>query len=94
MAQQLIINVEDNSIVTSLLNVLKSIKGVSVLQRSPSKGTQSKLFVGRDKKELTFPHIPVGRTISPIVENMVIGTLPQDFDWDKEEEKMWEEMAR
>lgn len=42
-------------------------------------------------QKLSFPHIPANRPISKEVLNMVIGTLPRDFDIEKETDLMWEE---
>lgn len=41
-----------------------------------------------------FPTISKNRKISRKVMNMAIGPLPEGMDWDKETEKMWEELAR
>ena len=48
----------------------------------------------RRSKELVFPHRPVGKEISPEVKAMSIGKLPEDFDFECETEKMWEEWAK
>lgn len=44
--------------------------------------------------KLKFPHVPKGRTISPRTMSMVIGAMPDDFDYDKATDEMWEELAR
>lgn len=44
--------------------------------------------------KLKFPHIPKNRKILPETLEMVIGKLPNDFDFEKETEKMWEELAQ
>lgn len=46
------------------------------------------------KKELEFPHIPKNMKISPEVRELVIGKLPEDFDFEQETDKMWEEWAK
>ncbi len=46
------------------------------------------------KKELVFPHIPKNMKISPEVRELVIGKLPEDFDFEQETDKMWEEWAK
>lgn len=43
---------------------------------------------------LKFPKIPKGRPILPEVQNMVVGKLPDDFDYDKEIDDMYMERAR
>ena len=45
-------------------------------------------------KELVFPHRPAGKEVSPEVKAMSIGKLPEDFDFERETEKMWEEWAK
>ena len=45
-------------------------------------------------KALVFPHRPAGTDISPEVKAMSIGKLPEDFDFERETEKMWEEWAK
>lgn len=45
-------------------------------------------------KDLVFPHRPAGKEVSPEVKAMSIGKLPEDFDFERETEKMWEEWAR
>ena len=52
--------------------------------------------IGQKKahKELVFPHIPTNRELSPEVRNMSMGKLPEDFDFERETEKMWEEWAK
>ena len=45
-------------------------------------------------KELVFPHRPAGKEISPEVKAMSIGKLPENFDFERETEKMWEEWAK
>lgn len=44
--------------------------------------------------KLKFPHIPKNRKILPETLEMVIGKMPDDFDFEKETEKMWEELAQ
>ena len=46
------------------------------------------------KKKLVFPKIEKEFEVSQEVLDMVCGTLPEDFDFDKEMEIMWEEMAQ
>lgn len=45
-------------------------------------------------KGLVFPHRPAGKKISPEVKAMVIGKLPEGFDFERETERMWEEWAK
>ena len=45
-------------------------------------------------KKLIFPKIEKDFKVSQEVLDMVCGTLPEDFDLDKEMEVMWEEMAQ
>ena len=45
-------------------------------------------------KKLVFPKIEKDFKVSQEVLDMVCGTLPEDFDLDKEMEVMWEEMAQ
>ena len=42
---------------------------------------------------LKFPHIPKDFKISKEVLNMTVGKLPDDFDYEKERDKMWKERA-
>lgn len=46
------------------------------------------------KKQLAFPKIPKDYKPSAKVLAMAVGTLPEDFDLDKELDEMWEERAR
>ena len=46
------------------------------------------------KKELVFPHIDADFKISPELQEMVLGPVPEGFDIDKELEQMWEERAK
>lgn len=48
----------------------------------------------KDVKTLCYPRLRKDRAISKQVMEMSIGTLPSDFDFDKESEKMWEELAQ
>ena len=48
----------------------------------------------KTQKTLKFPKIPKGRPISPEVLDMVVGKLPDDFDYDKEIETMYMERAK
>ena len=50
--------------------------------------------VGMQRKKLVFPKIEEDFKVSQEVLNMVCGTLPENFDFDKEMEIMWEEMAQ
>jgi hypothetical protein len=45
-------------------------------------------------KKLVFPKIGKDFKVSQEVLDMVCGSLPEDFDLDKEKEVMWEEMAQ
>lgn len=45
-------------------------------------------------KKLVFPKIGKDFKVSQEVLDMVCGSLPEDFDLDKEKELMWEEMAQ
>lgn len=42
---------------------------------------------------IVYPRIPKDRPISSEVKDMVIGTLPEGFDVNREWEKMWEDRA-
>ena len=46
------------------------------------------------KKRLVFPRIGKDFKISQEVLDMVCGTLPEDFDFDRENDSFWEEMAQ
>ena len=46
------------------------------------------------KKELVFPHIDADFKMSPELQEMVLGPVPEGFDIDKELEQMWEERAK
>lgn len=46
------------------------------------------------KKALIFPKKPKNRKVSSEVLDMVVGKLPDDFDYDKEIDKMYMERAR
>jgi hypothetical protein len=50
--------------------------------------------IGSMPKKLIFPKIEKDFKVSQEVFDMVCGTLPEDFDLDKEMEIMWEEMAQ
>ena len=45
-------------------------------------------------KKLVFPKIGKDFKVSQEVLDVVCGSLPEDFDLDKEKEVMWEEMAQ
>ena len=49
---------------------------------------------GLSRKKLVFPKIGKDFKVSKDVLDMVCGTLPEDFDFDKEMDMMWEEMAQ
>lgn len=49
---------------------------------------------GMSRKKLVFPKIGTDFEVSQEVLDMVCGTLPKDFDFDKEMETMWEEIAQ
>ena len=46
------------------------------------------------KKVLVFPKIPKDYKPSPKVLAMTCGSLPKDFNLDKELDEMWEERAQ
>ena len=48
----------------------------------------------KKQKALKFPKIPKNRPILPEVLDMVVGKLPDDFDYDKEIDDMYMERAR
>lgn len=48
----------------------------------------------RKNKKLVFPHIPADMQISSEVKAMSIGKLPENFDFEHETEKMWEEWTK
>ena len=50
--------------------------------------------IGGMPKKLEFPKIEKDFKVSQEVFDLVCGTLPEDFDLDKEMEVMWEEMAQ
>ena len=56
--------------------------------------TKESAAVGMQRKKLVFPKIEKEFKVSQEVLDMVCGTLPEDFDFDKEKEIMWEEMAQ
>lgn len=41
-----------------------------------------------------YPHISANWQVSPETLDMAIGKLPANFDWEKETEKMWEDIAK
>ena len=49
---------------------------------------------GSPRKKLVFPKIGKDFKVSQEVLDMVCGTLPEDFDFDKEINMMWEELAQ
>ncbi len=52
------------------------------------------LSAGQEKPtSIVYPHISKDRPISSEVKDMVIGSLPEDFDVEREREKMWEDRA-
>ena len=48
----------------------------------------------KDDGKITFPKIDHNFQISEKVKKSVIGALPKDVDFDKETEKMWEDLAK
>ncbi len=57
----------------------------------------NKLIEMADKKtvkELAYPKISSNWRVSKQTMSLAIGPLAKDMDWDKETDKMWEEMAR
>ena len=48
----------------------------------------------KETKELVFPHIEDDFKLSPKLQEMVLGPVPDGFDIDKELEQMWEERAK
>lgn len=92
MAQQLTINIEDMGIMSSLMRILSSIKGISL---QPLSELQMERAAAKPQTAtLQFPHIPKNRKPLPQVMEMVAGKLPADFDEYKERDAMWEELAR
>lgn len=61
-----------------------------LLESSESKKVDAEI----SNKELVFPKIEKDFEVSQEVLDMVCGLLPDDFDFDKEKEIMWEEMAQ
>ena len=49
---------------------------------------------GSPRKKLVFPKIGKDFKVSQEVLDMVCGTLPEDFDFDKEINMLWEELAQ
>ena len=84
------------------MNVTVSLDSVWNLVQSLSRDNQKwladKIYENishkQAKKELVFPHIPKNMKISPEVRELVIGKLPEDFDFEQETDKMWEEWAK
>lgn len=50
--------------------------------------------VSPKSSKLEFPHLPKDWQVSTEVKEMAIGKLPDGMDWDKETDKMWEEIAK
>lgn len=48
----------------------------------------------RDDDKIVFPKIDQNFQISEKVRKGVIGALPKDVDFDKETDKMWEDLAQ
>ena len=61
------------------------------LLESSEKGSSTKEDT---MKKMVFPKIGKDFKVSQEVLDMVCGSLPEDFDLDKEKEVMWEEMAQ
>lgn len=76
----------------SILNLLQSFSDDN------KKWLADKLYEqighGKKEKELVFPHRAKGKTVSPEVERLSIGKLPEGFDFERETDKMWEEWAK
>lgn len=49
---------------------------------------------GNGKRRLVFPHVPKDRRISAKAMSMVIGKMPENFDFDKATDEMWEDFAK
>ena len=84
----------------SLNNLWTYLQGLS-LTASNQRWLASHLMEAADsaekkqqKTELVFPKIPKDYKPSAKVMAMTCGTLPKDFDLDKELDEMWEERAR
>lgn len=53
-----------------------------------------RIIYSKDDEKITFPKIDHNFQISEKVRNGVIGALPKDVDFDKETERMWENLAK
>lgn len=86
----------------SMNNLWNYLQGLSLsasnqrwlAERLLENSTKESAVVGMQKKKLVFPKIEKEFEVSQEVLDMVCGTLPEDFDFDKEMEIMWEEMVQ
>ena len=86
----------------SLSNLWNYLQGLS-LTASNQRWLAEKLLESSEKqkvdeialkKKLVFPKIGKDFMVSQEVLDMVCGALPEDFDFDKETEMMWEALAQ
>ena len=86
----------------SMNNLWNDLQGLS-LTASNQRWLAERLLESSEKgnateedtmKKLVFPKIGKDFKVSQEVLDMVCGSLPEDFDLDKEKEVMWEEMAQ
>lgn len=73
---------------------LKLIKRLSESLLATTAVTPEDITSESKHKEISYPLISKDRKVSNKVMNMAIGPLPEGLDWDKETDKMWEELAR
>lgn len=54
----------------------------------------SKENAAEKSARLVYPKIPKDFEVSDSVKNLTIKSIPDDFDFEAETDKMWEEMAK
>lgn len=78
-----------------LNNILATLNNLS---KSNKKWIADRLYeqINEEKKtkKLVFPKIPADFSISKATQDNVIGALPEGIDFEKETDKMWEELAK
>ena len=86
----------------SLNNLWNYLQGLSLTasnqrwlaERLLESSEKEKVAEETSRKKLVFPKIEKDFKVSQEVLDMVCGTLPEDFNLEKETELMWEEMAQ
>lgn len=78
---------------------MNSMLGIlATLSNSNKKWLADRLYEQIEKKPaskmLVFPKLPKDFTVSEEIKQNAIGPLPDGVDFERETEKMWEEMAR